>query len=169
MYILLTKIDRYYSKFISTLLLINVVMLVLLACYSILSRWLQLTNLWVDPLNRHLVLLLVFLGSTVAIEKKKHLKIDALNLTFEKVMPEFYIKSLELFFLFLTAIVVFFLFVSGVKFWLNELEFPVDAFLKLKQYHLAIIIPLGFIFMFKKYLLLFLINFFDLIKLKSKP
>jgi TRAP-type C4-dicarboxylate transport system permease small subunit len=167
MYRLILKIDSYYSKFISSLLLLNVALLVILACYSIVSRWLQLTNLWVDPLNRHLVLLLVFLGSTIAIDKKKHLKIDVLNFAFENKVSERFVKFVDLIFLFITSIIIFFLFISGVKFWLSELEFPVDAFLNLKQYHLAIIIPLGFVFMLKKYFFLLLKNTYELFLIKS--
>lgn len=168
MFNFIIKIDSYYSKFITSLLVINVITLIFLACYSIISRWAQWTNLWVDPLNRHLVLLLIFLGSTVAIEKKKHLKIDALHLTFEHKISEYSQKYIEIFFHLLTAAILFFLLKSGLNFWLSELEFPVDAFLGLQQYHLVIIIPLGFAFMLKKYIFLLLRNIFELFLLKRK-
>ncbi len=147
----INTIDRYFSRIIESLLVFNVIVLILLATYSIISRWMQWTNMWVDPLNRHLVLLLIFLGSTVAIDKKKHLKIDAISISMEKNLPALYLKIIDLLLALVVAIVVFFLWKSGLHFWQNEYEFPVDAFLGLKQYHLAIIIPLGFMLMLIKY------------------
>jgi TRAP-type C4-dicarboxylate transport system permease small subunit len=148
---LLHKVDHVFSKIIESLLVSNVIVLIFLACYSILSRWMQWTNLWVDPLNRHLVLLLIFLGSTVAIDKKKHLKIDALGITLEKNLSPIYLKLIDLILMSLICVIVYFLWRSGVHFWRSELEYPVDAFLGLKQYHLAVIIPLGFLLMLIKY------------------
>lgn len=167
MYKFISRVDHLYSKFVASFLVINVIALIFLAIYSIISRWLQLTNLWVDPLNRHLVLLLIFLGSTVAIDKKKHLKIDALAITFEKKVSPHYLLLLELLFLVITSIIVFFLLISGIKFWLSELEYPVDAFLGLQQYHLVLIIPFGFFLMFKKYFLLIMKNIAQLLGAKS--
>lgn len=151
MFSLIKKIDVYYSKFIESMLVVNVMILILLATYSIIARWIQITNLWVDPLNRHLVLLLIFLGSTVAIDKKKHLKIDALTLSIENKISPFIHAMIELVILTVVSVIIFFLYRSGVHFWKSELEFPVDAFLNLKQYHLAVIIPLGFFLMLLKY------------------
>ena len=156
------KADNIFSKMVESLLVCNVIFLIVLACYSIVSRWMQWTNLWVDPLNRHLVLLLIFLGSTVAIDKKKHLKIDVVNMSVEKNLPPIFIHLLDTMLLIVITTIVFFLWKGGLHFWRNEREYPVDAFLHLKQYHLASIIPVGFFLMLIKYVLHFLQNITEL-------
>lgn len=157
MIIILKKLNSIFDKSVEISLVSNIVLIIILALVSIISRWLHLTNLWIDPLNRHLVLLLIFLGATIAIEKKKHLKVDALTITLENKIDFKLQNIIDIFFVFLAAVVVFFLFYSGVQFWKNEFEYPVDAFLGLYQYHLAFIIPLGFFILFIKYVLNFLI------------
>lgn len=143
-----------FNRIIEGLLVITVILILVLALISILSRWFQITNLWIEPLNRHLVLLLVFLGATVAVDRKKHLKVDALSITFETKIGPKILHIIELIFVLLTGIVVCFLFKSGIQFWKNELEFPVDAFLGLSQYHLAFVIPLGFFMLLVQYIFL---------------
>jgi TRAP-type C4-dicarboxylate transport system permease small subunit len=144
------------DRIISTGAGISVVLIMLLILLSIVARWLDLTLLWVEPLARHLVFLSAFLGATTAVATNKHIRIDLLqNVLIEKLKNPMAQNLFYRFIQLVSMVILFFLIKSGYTFYLNEKEYPGEAFLGLHNYHLAFIIPAGMSLLFFRYCLTF--------------
>jgi TRAP-type C4-dicarboxylate transport system permease small subunit len=114
-----------------------------LAMFAIVLRWLGSSFMWIDPLIRHLVFLSAFLGGSLATSKNVHIKVDLLTKLIEishwKIVHWLHKNLISMFCL----IVCLALTKSGWDFYLVEKEFGVPGFLNLHSAVLVGIIPFG--------------------------
>jgi TRAP-type C4-dicarboxylate transport system permease small subunit len=148
------KLRNVFSFIIAKLLFLGIIIILLLGLSGILLRWQGLSPMWIDPLMRHLVLIIAFLGATLATEKSLHIKIDVFA-TFLEKFPNSIKKYLYLWIQAFTFIISFFLTYASYQFFLIEKEYPQPSIFDLESYHLVFIIPLGF----------FLVTFMTFLKL----
>lgn len=137
------KIIKLLESFIKFLLGMTIFFILIFSVMSMILRWSEQTNMWLDPLTRHLVFLAVFLGAAIAVGPEKHLRLDILTPVLKKKLSLRWQYFIQFFVLLITAIVSFILTYAGYLFWLSEKSFPQEAFLHLSNYHLVFIIPFG--------------------------
>jgi TRAP-type C4-dicarboxylate transport system permease small subunit len=95
---------------------------------------------WVEPLNRHLVLVIAFLGAMVAGRQGEHIAFDAV----QHYLPSRWQKIFGLLGSILSAGVCFFLaYLCAKMTYLDYLD-PLPAFGSIPQWVFEFIIPLGF-------------------------
>jgi len=138
-------LEKFTQSIAKVLLLFTVILVLILSSLSIIFRWTEQTNMWVDPLNRHLIFLVIFLGATLAVKSKKHLKLDILTPILEHKLStkwKHFIDSLVHFASFIICLV---LLKSCYQFWISEKEYPQEVFLGIQNYHLVGLIPAGMI------------------------
>lgn len=132
----LEKISRYG--------LITCLFIILsLAVFAIILRWLGSSLMWIEPLIRHLVFLSAFLGGSLATSKNVHIKVDLftklLEMSHSKIIHWIHKNLVSLFCL----IVCLVLAKSGWDFYLVEKEFGTPGFLHIHSATLVGIIPFG--------------------------
>lgn len=114
-----------------------------LAVFAIVLRWLGMSMMWIEPLLRHLVFLSAFLGGSLATSKNVHIRVDLLTKLVEmsqsKIIHWIH-KNLISLFCFIVCLV---LVKSGWDFFLVEKEFGNVGFLSLHSSYLVFIIPFG--------------------------
>lgn len=95
---------------------------------------------WIDPILRQLVIIVGFLGATLATQRRKHINIDALS----KLLPEGprKVSMLAVDALSLLACVV--LAVAGGKLVALGKEFPSELFGEIDEWHFQLMFPVGF-------------------------
>ncbi len=117
--------------------------ILILSFGSIVLRWLGTSEMWIDPLVRHLVFLAAFLGGSLATSGQVHIKVDLLTKLVEMSSSRFVHwlhRNLVSLFCFVTTLV---LVKSGWDFYLVEKEFGAPAFLGVHSSTLVGIIPFG--------------------------
>ncbi len=114
-----------------------------IAVTSIILRWLGESNMWMEPLIRHIVFLSAFLGGSLATSKNVHIKVDLLTKLVEmsssKVLHWVH-RNLVTLFCFLTCLA---LAKAGWDLYLVEKEFGAPGFLDIHSAYLVAIIPVG--------------------------
>lgn len=114
-----------------------------LAVFAIVLRWLGMSMMWIEPLLRHLVFLSAFLGGSLATSKNVHIRVDLLTKLVEmsqsKIIHWIH-KNLISLFCFIVCLV---LVKSGWDFFLVEKEFGNVGFLSIHSAYLVFIIPFG--------------------------
>ena len=92
-----------------------------------------------NTLTRYLVLYVTFFGAILAIERGRHIKIDALNSVISDSMRRFLFRPIQTF----AAFICFLLADAAVRFWQSEWSFAADY--ERWQVLIGLIIPVGFI------------------------
>jgi TRAP-type C4-dicarboxylate transport system permease small subunit len=113
------------------------------AVSAIVLRWMGMSNMWIEPLTRHLVFLSAFFGGSLATSKDVHIKVDALTKLVERSRSKilhFVVKNLVTLFCFVTTFV---LMKTSWDFFLIEKEFGAPSFLNIHSAYLVGIIPFG--------------------------
>lgn len=114
-----------------------------LAVFAIVLRWVGMSMMWIEPLLRHLVFLSAFLGGSLATSKNVHIKVDLLTklveLSQSKIIHWIHRNLISLF----CFIVCLVLVKSGWDFFLVEKEFGAPGFLSIHSAYLVFIIPFG--------------------------
>jgi TRAP-type C4-dicarboxylate transport system permease small subunit len=140
---MLKKLNQLLALFMETSIVAGLFLVLILGVFSIFGRWAGVSPLWIDPLIRHLVLLLAFLGAALASQKNLHIKMDAFTKIIEK-WPSKIRSIIEIFSTGITVVVLFFLTYSSYQFFLVEKEYAQEAILGLQSHYLVFIIPFGF-------------------------
>jgi TRAP-type C4-dicarboxylate transport system permease small subunit len=115
-------ISRTLDQLARGIMLGGLALMLLLSASGIVSRWLGLSFMWLDPLVRHLVIVTAFAGGVLAIGKKNHIKIDLLSHPMEK-MPKKARWVVQLILSFVTAIITGALTWSAWLFFQSEQEY----------------------------------------------
>ena len=103
-----------------------------------------------DILLRHLVLWVGFIGASLATRDEKHINIDILSRFLKgRVLHGF--QALVYFF---SAIVCYFLTAASISFVLQEKEFSTVLFGNVQAWYFQIIIPIGFLLITLRFLIL---------------
>ncbi len=155
---IIIRVDDMLSSFIKYLLIFFLLVLVLAAFLAMLFRQLNITNMWLDPLARHLVMVTVFLGAGQAITMDGHIRIDIVSRMLQN-KPRLQFALNQLCHLF-AALVCVWLSIACYDFFLEEREYPKDAFLGMESYHLILILPIGMWLVATKMFTAFFSNFF---------
>ncbi len=147
-------IDYWLANIIFVLMLIGVVMLMGISVASIIFRWLEKTYLWMDPLTRHLVFLLAFLGGAMATGNKNHIAIDIIPHYLKTHQHQKLKHFLELFIHLSASALVFWLAWVSIEVAKLEFEYGSPVFLGIHSGYMLSIIPVGlFIISLRMFLL----------------
>lgn len=141
---LIKKVDDTLSKFEGYSLTFFLMVMIGLAFLQVLLRNFFHTGLtWADPIVRHLVLWVGFIGASIATKDDGHLAMDLVS----RFLPEKIKKSSAFFVQGSSAIVCAFLTLAAYKFVLGEKEGETLLVQGIPAYWAVAIIPLGFYFM----------------------
>jgi C4-dicarboxylate transporter, DctQ subunit len=122
------------------LVLLVSIMLVLAGGQILLRNVFSVTWLWTDPLIRHLVLWIGFLGAMLATRQDRHIHIDALL----RIVPPPFPHLLRLLSLVFSAAVCALLAWIGLRFVLDERQYGMAAFLDIPSWYVQTVFPLAF-------------------------
>lgn len=140
---MIKKIDDAIGSFCKWFLYIALGVMLFLTLLNICLRWFEISLLWIDPIVRHMVLFSTFLGGTLAIGDRIHIKIDILG----RILKEKKLFGLEKVFdkiiIFITFISTMILLYASWNLFLVEKEFGTSSTLGLHSSVFLFIIPLG--------------------------
>ncbi|GJM44166.1 MAG: hypothetical protein DHS20C21_10080 [Gemmatimonadota bacterium] len=147
---LVTAVGRFVSLFIAVVLLV----MVFLSSLQILLRNAFDTGLlWIDPLLRHLVLVLAFSGALIATGAKRHVQISVLGRLLRGVPARVAGTLVAL----LAGVICVLLGYAGLELLAEELDFGEIAFLNIPAWAVAMVFPVAFLAMaFQFFHMLFL-------------
>lgn len=119
---------------------LSLLTLLVLSLSQIVARNVFDTGLPVaDKLTRYLVLYITFFGAIIAIERGRHIKIDALQLLLPEAWTRLLYRPIQAF----AALICFLLADAAVGFWRSEWTFAADY--ERWTVLTGLIIPVGFI------------------------
>ena len=150
-------LDRIIEKFAAALLIAAVSGIFLFSLTGIVSRWLSLSPIWIDPLIRHLLFLSAFLAGILITGKSRHLAIDLLQKYFEHV-PRVQ-RMLKRIVAAVSSLAALWLVTAGIAFLKSEMEFGREAFLGIHSAWWAGVIPVGFALMSYRFFYVFCLSF----------
>lgn len=91
-----------------------------------------------DQIARYLVLYVAFLGATLAVERGRHIRIDALNVMLPRAVKHAMVRPLNA----IAALVCGLLAYAALRFWRDEWSYAADA--ERWMLPIELIIPVGF-------------------------
>ncbi len=146
------KIILLINKFEDGLLVFILSSMIILAVYQIISRNLLSEGVvWIDPLLRVLVLWVGLAGAVVATRTDNHIRIDVLIKYLPKnILP--YIQRTVYIFTFSVCLLISW---HAARFVYSEYEYGTIAFAGVPAWLTAIIIPVSFLLIAIRYILLF--------------
>lgn len=138
------KVDDTLSKLEGYCLTTFLMIMISLAFLQVLLRNFFHTGItWADPIVRHLVLWVGFIGASIATKDDGHLAMDLVS----RFLPAKIKKSSAFFVQGTSALICAFLTIASYKFVLGERESETMLIPGFPSYWAVIIIPLGFYFM----------------------
>lgn len=163
----LIKISKYISYAEKVILIFLLSLMVLLSFLQVILRNVFSTGiLWLDPMLRHFVLWIAFLGASLATQNEKHIKIDILTRFLSRKNQYLSNFTIAIF----SAFVVILLFIASIKFLTDEISAQTTIFtisnIQIKSFHMQLIIPIGFGLMFFRFLINAIQSISDFIKTK---
>ena len=141
---LLDLIDRILHRIETTLLVLILLGMLFLSFLQVVLRNIPDVGglIWIDPLIRHSLLWIAFLGAAVATRGNRHIAIDAFS-RFLPVRWQSVTRSLTNAF---AAVICYFLFEGSLGFMRQELDMPPRFIIEgLPLTTVQMIIPVGFI------------------------
>ncbi len=152
----LRKLDTWFGKIQDGLLTLILVVMIVLAFTQVLLRNFFNTGLtWADPVVRHLVLCVGFIGASVATKEHGHLAMDLVT----RFAPERFKKISSFFIHLASSIVCALLAHASYKFVLSEKEAGAVLLPGVPTYWAIIIIPIGFLIMSIRFALRIITDF----------
>jgi len=139
------QVTKKLDTFVQATIVVSFSLMALLSLFSILTRWFTISFLWIDPLIRHLILIISFLGAYLAIVKNKNIKIELFS---EKLQS----KWKDSFIAFLCSATCFYLYLGSYNFFLIERTYGKTELLGLHSSLLVAIVPVGFILLSIRFL-----------------
>ena len=147
----LRQINQAIARIEEWLLIGIVLFMVVLAFLQVLLRNIfDQSFLWGDPLLRHLVLWVGFIGASLATKGEKHINIDVLGRAMKGKMKLAVHLITDLFAMFISAVLTN----AAWQFVMLEKEFDSMAFGTVPAWYFQIIIPIGFGLMSLRFLFL---------------
>ncbi len=144
MYKLLTKLDKLVDRLTIYLVVLTMTVLLSSSILGIVLRWVNSPIMWIEPLVRHLVFLLAFLGGVIAAGRNAHISIDILGRYFEAFHNQKIKLRFDRLIYFISLVAVVWLTESAYHFFKVELQYGSEAFLGIHSGFLVGIIPAGF-------------------------
>ena len=145
------KFILFINRIEDGLLVLLLSTMVALAIFQVVLRNLFAEGIvWIDPLLRTLVLWVGLAGAVVATRSNNHIRIDILTKYLpEKILP--YINRLVYLFTLVICLVIAW---HGIRFVYSEYEYGTMAFASVPAWLAALIIPVSFLLIAVRYLLL---------------
>ena len=140
---MIKKFETLIDQFCKYALVICVLLMLFLTLMNIAMRWFEFSLHWVDPLVRHLVFISAFLGGTLAIGTRHHIKIDLLGRIFEHLNKKSFNKMVDIITTIVSIIACVILTMASVDLAAIEFEFGKTVFLGIHSGVLISIIPFG--------------------------
>ena len=141
MILYLEKFNNLISKVEEWLLIsITIFMIILAFLQVVLRNVLDQGILWADPLLRHLVLWVGFIGASLATKDGKHISIDVFGRLLKGKWKEISAIIINAFACFITL----YLAEAAWRFVMEEKEFGTMVFGETPAWYFQIIIPIGF-------------------------
>ena len=160
----LKNIDHWIARLETVLLVTVLSIMVILAFLQVILRNLFAEGiLWGDTFLRHLVLWVGFIGASLATREKKHINIDLFTRFARGKFKTYIIAMINLF----AAIVCWFLTSAAWTFVMDEKSFGTILFNDIPAWYFQIIIPVGFLLMTFRFLVIFLENLMESFTSKS--
>lgn len=161
---ILKNIDSWISKFETVLLVVVLSTMVILAFLQVVLRNLFSEGiLWGDTFLRHLVLWVGFLGASLATREKKHINIDLFTRFFKGKAKSFIVSIVNLF----AAVVCWYLTSAAWTFVMDEKSFGTILFNDIPAWYFQTIIPIGFLLMTFRFIVIFIENMIEIFSSKS--
>jgi len=136
----LRLIVSFAEKIEQLVLTLILLVLIVLACYQILIRWLTSGGVvWIDPLLRYLVLWGGLLGAVLATSKGNHIALDVIGY----LVPRQLKKWLTLVTLCFSVVVSAFLFRAALLFIQSEMEFGGTTLFGISSWIWNLIFPIA--------------------------
>ncbi len=142
---ILEQFDNYLERIVSTILVLAVLAILLLSVMAIVLRWFQLSQLWLEPLVRHLVFFSTFLGGVVATGRGTHIGIDLLSRSLEKQQNYRLVAMVKLLISLVSIGTLGWLMSAAYSFMQMELEYGKPVFWGIHSGVLVGFIPVGFL------------------------
>lgn len=137
-------IDYSIDKVVSTVLVAAVLAILFLSCSSIVLRWFQYSQMWIDPLVRHLVFYSTFLGGVIATGRGSHIGIDLIGKYLERNNLETYSQIIKVIISLVSTGVLVWLVIASIDFSKVELQYGREVFWGIESGYLVSFIPIGF-------------------------
>lgn len=144
LYRLVSRIDQVYGRLTNYSLVVCTMIVLLLSVLVIVLRWFNTTLFWYDPLVRHLVFLLAFLGGIKASAMGTHISIDLLSRNLQNSLHVGWAKAHKIFLALVSIIILAWLIYAGVAFTQIEFAYGRAVFFNIHSAYLVAIIPVGF-------------------------
>jgi len=152
---ILEKINLAIEKAETALLVVVLSVMVILAFLQVVLRNIFAEGiLWGDILLRHLVLWVGFLGASLATREEKHINIDLFN----RFLPDKGKSISHLITNTFAAIICYYMFTAGWTFVASEKLYESVIFNDIPAWYFQIIIPIGFLLMTFRFVVLALNN-----------
>ena len=144
---------HYVNRIEDSILVLILSAMVLLAVFQIISRNLfSEGEVWIDPLLRMLVLWVGLTGAIVAARTNHHIRIDVFVRFFPRSLLPFIERLVYLFTISVCSLVAW----HAARFVYSEFEYGTIAFGSIPAWLTALIIPISFLLIAFRYLLLML-------------
>lgn len=161
--------DGILERFSSWGLIFSLMNILFFAVLAIVLRWLGRSEMWVEPMVRHMVFLSAFFGGSLATSKNVHIRVDLFTKLIEasswKLLKWLQHNILNIFCL----VVCLVLTKASYDFFLVEKEFGAPSFLDIHSSWLVGIIPFGMGLISLRYLNQVIIGLFKWGKHESTP
>ncbi len=139
-----STLDFLIEKSISAILVVFIVSILFLSCSSIVLRWFQYSQLWIDPLVRHLVFFSTFLGGVLATGKGTHIGIDLIGTYLEHHKLSVAAQIIKIIVCTVSVATLVWLVVASINFSQIELQYGKAVFWGIESGYLVSFIPIGF-------------------------
>ena len=160
----LQKMNAYVAQAESWILVgIVLVMVVLSFAQVVLRNVFDQGILWGDVFLRHLVLWVGFIGASIATQEEKNINIDVFN-RFMKGKSKYFAHAIVSIF---AAVVSYLLMKAAWNFVMDEKEYATMLFGDIPAWYFQIIIPVGFLLMSFRFLIIALENIVHILVKKS--
>jgi len=145
------KFISFINRLEDGLLVLILSTMIVLAIFQVVSRNLFAEGaVWIDPLLRMLVLWVGLAGAVVATRKDNHIRIDILT----KYLPENILPYVQRLVYIFTLLVCLLISWHAARFVYSEYEYGTIAFASVPAWLAALIIPVSFLLIAMRYLLL---------------
>jgi TRAP-type C4-dicarboxylate transport system permease small subunit len=161
---ILKKINDYISAAEEWFLVFIILFMVILAFLQVLLRNIMGEGiLWGDPLLRHLVLWVGFIGASLATRSEKHINMDVFGRLLSKRLRLFVQIIINLFAVGVTYVLTN----AAFNFVMEEKEFGDTLFADIPVWYFQIIIPFGFFLMMLRFAVITIDKSYELTTMKS--
>lgn len=156
---ILHKLNELLDKVNRGAIILITITIISTSFLNIVLRWFNTSLMFVDPLVRHLVFLLAFLGALEATERSQNISIDVLKRYLETKEKKKLISIIDKVILMLSILGCLWLAQSSYEFVKIEMQYPRELFWGISTGTASAIMPLGFSLLALKSFLRLLLSF----------